>query len=221
MCAMLHQAKPSACIPTKCLMVVTTDRTSDRRHGTARRVLRRFAVLAWEVYRDGDYAYASQRHRAERTMGRVKKVAGAVASRHGRKRDYWVDDQPGFLFRLVLKRHTTIFTDSMVGGLTPPQFTVLARLIEIEPTSQNYLGRLVAFDQATIKGIVDRLEKRHLVEVRPDPSDKRRHIVVLTTKGRKLAETAIEVAKDITKRTVIPLSSGEQKCLIRLLKKLI
>lgn len=154
-------------------------------------------------------------------MGRVKKVAGAVASGRSKKRDYWVDDQPGFLFRLILKRHTTIFTDNMIGGLTPPQFTVLAKLLEIESTSQNYLGRLVAFDQATIKGIVDRLEKRRLVELRPDPSDKRRHIVVLTPKGQKLAQSAIEVAKDITKRTVAPLSPAEQKRFIHLLKKLI
>ncbi|MGE3988755.1 MarR family winged helix-turn-helix transcriptional regulator [Pseudorhodoplanes sp.] len=154
-------------------------------------------------------------------MGLVKKAASAVALRRGNKRDYWVDDQPGFLFRLVLKRHTTIFTDNMIGGLTPPQFTVLAKLLEIESTSQNYLGRLVAFDQATIKGIVDRLEKRGLVALRQDPSDKRRHIVVLTPKGQKLAETAIEAAKDITRQTIAPLSSTEQKRLVRLLKKLV
>lgn len=136
------------------------------------------------------------------------------------KMDYVLEDQPGFLFRLVLRRHTTIFTDRMVD-LTPPQFSVVAKLLEIGPTSQNYLGRLVAFDQATIKGIVDRLSARGIVELCPDPSDKRRRAVVLTQAGAKLAERAVKIAKEITKQTVEPLTSAEQQTLVRLLKKLI
>lgn len=135
--------------------------------------------------------------------------------------DYVLDEQPGFLFRLVLKRHTTIFTENMIGGLTPPQFSAMAKLLEVGPTSQNYLGRLISFDQATIKGIVDRLEARGLVELCADPSDKRRRAVTLTTKGAKLAERAVEKAKDITHRTMMPLSPAEQQTFVRLLKKLV
>lgn len=134
---------------------------------------------------------------------------------------YHLDDQPGFLFRLVLKRHTTIFTDNMIGGLTPPQFSALAKLLEVGPTSQNYLGRLIAFDQATIKGIVNRLEARGLVELALDPSDKRRRAVSLTVKGRKLAERAVGKASEITRLTILPLSPAEQKTLVKLLKKLV
>lgn len=155
-------------------------------------------------------------------MTRVKTPQGLAGSgRRTGKSDYVVDDQPGLLFRLVLKRHTTIFMDNMISGLTPPQFTVLAKLLEVDSTSQNYLGRLVAFDQATIKGIVDRLRKRGLVELHPDPADKRRHTVALTNKGRSLAVAAIEAGKKITKLTVEPLSAAEQKVLTRLLKKMI
>jgi DNA-binding MarR family transcriptional regulator len=135
--------------------------------------------------------------------------------------DYALEDQPGFLFRLVLRRHTTIFTGNMTGELTPPQFSAVAKLLEIGPTSQNYLGRLIAFDQSTIKGIVDRLSARGIVELCPDPSDKRRRAVALTPMGRKLAEKAIETAKGITERTVAPLSRAEQRQLVRLLKKLV
>jgi DNA-binding MarR family transcriptional regulator len=134
--------------------------------------------------------------------------------------DYALEDQPGFLFRLVLRRHTTIFTERMVD-LTPPQFSVVAKLAEIGPTSQNYLGRLIAFDQSTIKGIVDRLSARGIVELCPDPSDKRRLAVVLTEAGEKLAEKAAKIAKEITKQTVEPLTSAERQTLVRLLKKLI
>ena len=154
-------------------------------------------------------------------MVRVNRLRVFPGKDHGEWSDYVLEDQPGFLFRLVLRRHTALFTDNMIGELTPPQFSVIAKLLEVGPTSQNYLGRLVAFDQATIKGIVDRLEARGLVELCSDPSDKRRRAVTLTTKGRKLAEPAIEKAKDITKRTVSPLSPSEQQTLVRLLKKLV
>lgn len=136
------------------------------------------------------------------------------------KLDYALEDQPGVLLRLALRRHTTIFTDSM-RELTPPQFSVVVKLLEVGPTSQNYLGRLVAFDQATIKGIVDRLCARGLVELCPDPSDKRRRAVVLTDKGRKLAEKSIKIAKAITERTVEPLTRAEQQTFLQLLRKLI
>jgi DNA-binding MarR family transcriptional regulator len=133
---------------------------------------------------------------------------------------YVLEDQPGFLFRLALRRHTTIFTDSMID-LTPPQFSVVAKLAEIGPTSQNYLGRLISFDQATIKGIVDRLSARGIVELCPDPSDKRRRAVVLTETGEKLAQKAVKIAAEITKKTVEPLTNIERQALVRILKKLI
>lgn len=135
--------------------------------------------------------------------------------------DYVLHDQPGVLFRLALRRHTAIFTDIMIGELTPPQFSVIAKLLEVGPTSQNYLGRLVAFDQATVKGIIDRLEARGLVGLYADPSDKRRRAVALTAKGQSLAQAAIEKAKEISDLTASPLSPSERKTLTRLLKKLI
>lgn len=153
-------------------------------------------------------------------MIRVNQFRAATGGRRA-EREYVLDEQPGFLFRLALRRHTTIFTENMVGGLTPPQFSALAKLLEVGPTSQNYLGRLIAFDQTTIKGIVDRLEARGFVELRPDPSDKRRRAVTLTSKGERLAERAIEEAQVITEKTVAPLTPSEQQTLVRLLKKLV
>jgi DNA-binding MarR family transcriptional regulator len=153
-------------------------------------------------------------------MIRVNQLRVVPGKDRREKPDYTLEDQPGVLLRLALRRHTAIFTDSMID-LTPPQFSVIVKLLEIGPTSQNYLGRLVAFDQATIKGIVDRLSAHGLVELCSDPSDKRRRAVVLTDKGQKLAEKSIKIAKDITERTVEPLTRAEQQAFIRLLKKLI
>ncbi len=76
---------------------------------------------------------------------------------------YALDEQVGFLLRVAMQRHTAIFTGRMVEGLTQTQFAALAKLFEVGPCSQNYLGRLIYLDAATIKGVVDRLALRGFV----------------------------------------------------------
>ena len=78
------------------------------------------------------------------------------------KSEYRLDDQVGFLLRVAMQRHTSIFMSRIVKGLTQTQFAALAKLREVGPCSQNQLGRLIYLDAATTKGVVDRLEVRGL-----------------------------------------------------------
>ena len=134
--------------------------------------------------------------------------------------DYNLDEQVGFILRVVGQRHTTIFADRMVEGLTPTQFATMAKLTEIGDCSQNQLGRHTAMDVATIKGVVDRLAKRGFLDSYADAKDARRRIVCLTDVGREVALAAIEVAKEITRKTLKPLSAPEQKQFLKLLREL-
>ena len=102
------------------------------------------------------------------------------------ERPYVLDDQIGYLMRLATQRHTAIFQDRMNEGLTPTQFSLLTRLAEVGPSSQNHLGRLAALDVATVKGVVDRLTAKGLVVVSPDPRDGRLRIVSLSPRGEAL-----------------------------------
>ncbi len=133
---------------------------------------------------------------------------------------YVLDDQIGFMLRKAWQRHTAIFSNRMIGGITSTQFAVLAKLREIGPCSQNRLGRLVAIDAATVKGVVDRLYNRDLLETRPDPADARRLIVSLTVAGERFSRQAIECAKPITEETLAPLDAKERAVLLRLLSRL-
>jgi MarR family transcriptional regulator, lower aerobic nicotinate degradation pathway regulator len=136
-----------------------------------------------------------------------------------RKR-YVLNEQVGFLLRVAMQRHTTIFTARMIEDLTQTQFAALAKLLEAGPCSQNHLGRLIYLDAATIKGVVDRLRARGLVATANDARDRRRHAVALTLAGRRITEAAIVVAAQITAQTLAPLSPQEQRAVVRLLKKL-
>jgi MarR family transcriptional regulator, lower aerobic nicotinate degradation pathway regulator len=133
---------------------------------------------------------------------------------------YRLDDQVGFMLRRVSQRHVAIFARHMEKDITPTRWATLAKLYEEGPTTQNRLGRLTAMDAATIKGVVDRLIKRHLIETRADPDDGRRRVVALTEAGRTLVERSLGHAAAISRKTLEPLSAREQASLLELLRKL-
>ena len=153
-----------------------------------------------------------------RSLHREKlKVVTQTDASDGR---YVLDDQSGFLMRVAMQRHTSIFTSRMVEGLTQTQFAALAKLYEVGPCSQNYLGRLIYLDAATIKGVVDRLHLRGFVTALNDPKDRRRRAVALTERGRTATEAAMTVASEITAATLGPLTADEQRQITKLLRKL-
>jgi DNA-binding MarR family transcriptional regulator len=144
----------------------------------------------------------------------------AAIRRDARSLRYRLDDQAGFLMRIAMQRHTAIFMSRMIEGLTQPQFAALAKLLEVGPSSQNQLGRLIHLDGATIKGVIDRLIARRFVVTEKDPGDKRRRAIALSESGRRVAEAAVAVAGRITAATLEPLTAEEQRVVVRLLRKL-
>ena len=161
-------------------------------------------------------------------MDSAERPAAAGRSASSRKADtsgrtdtqYRLDEQVGFLLRRVTQRHVSIFADHMGEDITPTRWAVLAKLHEAGPSSQNRLGRSTAMDAATIKGVVDRLTERGLLETQPDPRDARRRVVTLTEAGRRLVERSIELALAITRLTLDPLTRAERTALLALLRKL-
>ena len=151
----------------------------------------------------------------------VASPAGAAeAAQAAALGDYVLDEQVGFLMRVAMQRHTSIFMSRMVDSLTQTQFAALAKLYEVGPCSQNHLGRLIYLDAATIKGVVDRLSLRGFVTALADPNDRRRRAVALTQRGREVTEAATSVAADITAAPLSPLSEEERRTIARLLKRL-
>ena len=86
----------------------------------------------------------------------------------------------------------TRFEAVMPDGLLLPHFTVLNHLVRL---GDNRSLKSLAFSFQVSKGAmtntVQRLERRGLVEVRPDPRDGRGKRVFITEAGRATRETAI------------------------------
>ncbi|MEX5729084.1 DNA-binding MarR family transcriptional regulator [Rhodovulum iodosum] len=132
---------------------------------------------------------------------------------------YLLDAQVGFLMRRANQRHLAIFA-AHIEGLTPTQFAALAKLCEAGPRSQNALGRATAMDAATIKGVIDRLRAKGLVDTAPDDRDQRRIFVRPTPAGRALFEAQVAAAHRVTRETLAPLAEAERAEFLRLLEKL-
>ena len=135
--------------------------------------------------------------------------------------NYILDDQIGYVLRLVSHRHSVIFQNHSIDSITPTQFSALVRIHENKECSQNHLGRIAGMDVATVKGVVDRLIDKGLVQSRPDPVDRRRHLVSLTETGDDILQDMVQAGKRITAETLKPLTPQEQKTLLKALKKLI
>ncbi|MDX2205572.1 MAG: MarR family transcriptional regulator [Hyphomicrobiaceae bacterium] len=134
---------------------------------------------------------------------------------------YRLEAQIGFVLRCVHQRATEIFNATMARhGVTPTQFSVLAKLDDLGTVSQNQLGRLVAMDPATTSGVIGRLIARGLVTQSAAAEDARLVMLALTPEGRKaVAEMKIDGA-EVTRRTLAPLSAEEADVLLRALDKL-
>ena len=70
--------------------------------------------------------------------------------------------------------------------LGPTQWYVLHRLVNVGPTLQRDLSRLLGVERATLSGVVATLVRKGLVEQEPDASDQRQRLLSITDAGRAL-----------------------------------
>ena len=76
-------------------------------------------------------------------------------------------------------------------ALTNGQFSHLMSLNRPQPPAMAPVASLLAMDRTTLTAALKPLERRGLVEVSPDPSDRRSRILKLTRRGRNLLARAL------------------------------
>jgi DNA-binding MarR family transcriptional regulator len=79
--------------------------------------------------------------------------------------------------------------------LTNGQFSLLMSLNRPEPPPMGPVASLLAMDRTTLTAALKPLERRGLVRIGNDPSDRRNRILILTEKGRTLMARALPVWK--------------------------
>jgi MarR family transcriptional regulator, lower aerobic nicotinate degradation pathway regulator len=137
------------------------------------------------------------------------------------KDSYDFHDQIGHLLRRAYQRHVAIFQEAIPDSdLTAAQFVTLCAVMEQRSCSLNDIVKTTWIDQATIRGVVDRLKSRALIEVSADPEDGRKLVIRATEAGIALIERTIPFAQQVTERTYGALNPAERIALLFLLRKM-
>jgi DNA-binding MarR family transcriptional regulator len=95
-------------------------------------------------------------------------------------------------------------------GMTRAQWVILARLSRQPGLSQNELAGICEVEPITVARLVDRLEKRELVERRADPSDRRIWRLHLLPAAQPILDE-IACYRDVMTEEVIEGLSEEQR----------
>jgi DNA-binding MarR family transcriptional regulator len=91
-------------------------------------------------------------------------------------------------------------------GLTNGQFSLMMSLNRPEPPGMAAVASLLAMDRTTLTAALKPLERRALVKITANPTDRRARQLKLTPKGRKLLIQAVPIWKS-THRAVEDLLS--------------
>lgn len=135
---------------------------------------------------------------------------------------YDFSEQVGHLLRKAYQRHMAIFQQNIGNSqLTAVQFITLCAVRDHGPSSLSELIKATAVDQATIRGIVERLQARDLVTLKPAVQDKRKVIVSLTESGEQLVHETAPHALQVSELTMSRLNPAERVALLYVLRKMV
>jgi len=106
-------------------------------------------------------------------------------------------------------------------GITPDQFTILRWLVESEQEglTQSDLTERMASDPNTITATVRRMEGAGLLKRAPHETDRRAKRVTLLPEGHRVFSEAQELALELQKTVLSPLSRAEAALFLELLER--
>jgi DNA-binding MarR family transcriptional regulator len=105
-------------------------------------------------------------------------------------------------------------------GLHPYHYGVMLVLDEGSRETQGSIADALGYDRGQLVGLLDELEEQGLVERKRDPNDRRRHIVRLTSEGKKALRRLRALAKQLEDDFLRPLSDDDRQALHSLLLRL-
>jgi len=130
-------------------------------------------------------------------------------------------DRLGYLFKHAHSRLSDLTTAALAPlGINGRQLAVLLVIAKEPPGSQLEIATRMALDRTTMVSLVDELEREGLVERSPDPADRRRNVVALTSRGRETTWKAAALAGQAEKTFLEPLSERDADVVKRSLRSL-
>ena len=131
-------------------------------------------------------------------------------------------EMAGHLIRRLNQISAAIFAERMAQeglDLTSVQFAALSVIADASGIDQATLAGAIAYDRATIGGVVDRLEQKGLIERTISKKDRRARTLRLTDAGETVLKTAGPHVWDLQKDILAGLDEGEKQQFLALARK--
>ena len=123
-------------------------------------------------------------------------------------------DNPRFRNWIAVAKASQIIHQKLAKALTSldikvPHLDILANLYRFEGISQQDLARKLLVGRSNISMLLPQIEKRGLIERRPDERDKRILRLHLTEKGRELTRKALAIELELIEYSMSTTSEDE------------
>ena len=129
--------------------------------------------------------------------------------------------QPAFLLAQIGAHAASRFAERLtVLELSPPDAGILRLLRMSAGISQQTLSARLQIHPSRLVAILDNLEKKSLIERKPNPDDRRLYSLHLTNDGVEILEQIGKVAREHQDALLAALNNDERGSLTALLQKI-
>lgn len=133
-----------------------------------------------------------------------------------------LDSLPGHYIRRLQQIAVAIFLEETEGfGITPVQYAALS-MVQAQPgIDQKTLAREIGFDTSTIGEVIDRLERRALIQRLVSLADRRVRLLHVTRAGEQLLGQVTPAMLKAQQRMLEPLVAADRKRFLSMLKTVV
>lgn len=133
-------------------------------------------------------------------------------------------DMAGHLIRRLHQQSSQVFVQRVQAAgydLTPVQFAALDAIHAHPATDQARIAEVIAYDRATIGGVIDRLEQKGWVRRVISERDRRAREVSLTTQGERVRTALLPIVRDLQDEILEPLSAADRARFLKLARQIV
>ena len=131
-------------------------------------------------------------------------------------------DMAGHLIRRLHQQSTQVFaqrTQAAGFDLTAVQFAALEAIHAHPATDQARVAELIAYDRATIGGVIERLEQKGWIRRVVSERDRRAREISLTAEGKRVRTQLLPIVRELQDEMLQPLSRSERAAFLKLARQ--